>query len=160
MTIQVTGAKELARKFTKLQSRIPKAGENAVRRALKRGKRMARDLAPEKRGTLKAGIRRKTVTKRGNLISGTLSSSVPGAFPYNLWVNRSPGYRTIRGRWPFFLSRGKILYGGSARSPSRKPINWTGTPGYFDKTIKFMEEKYPKMASEEVKNAIKRSGFK
>jgi len=159
MTVQIKGARELGNKFTKLQRGVPKAGENAVRRSLKRGKRMATSLAPSKKGALKAGIKRKTITKQGNIISGTLSSSVPGAFPYNLWVNRSPGFRTIRGRWPFFLSRGKILYGGSARSPSRKPINWTGTPGYFDLTVKFMEEKYPKMAIEELNNVMKRSGF-
>lgn len=154
MSIKITGARQLSRKFNRLQKEMPKSTANGIRKTLKAGKRIAQGLAPQKSGELKAGIRYRVYKREGY---GILSSTVSTAFPYNMWVNRSPGFRTIKGRFPFFLSRGRILYGGSARAPSRKPIQWTGTPGYFDKTIKILEQKYPKIMNRAVDRAINKS---
>ena len=127
--INVKGARELNRKLLTLQKNIPSAGFKSVKETMVHGKRIAQAMAPVKKGHLRRGIRyRVKKTKKG--AEGVLSSSVNKEFPYNLWVNRN--IRTIRGRHPWFGSKGKkVMYGGMAKSPAGNPIQWTGVPGFF-----------------------------
>jgi len=153
VSIKITGLKKLSMKFNRLQKDIPKAVDKGIRETLKEGRRIAKSMAPIKSGDLRSGIKFRTFKGGGELIS-----EVKSGFPYNLWVNRSQGYRTIRGRFPFFGSKGRrVLYGGSAHAPSGKSIKWTGTPGYFDKTVRILEKKYPKIMEKMIKKSIKKS---
>ncbi len=164
LSIKVTGAKEVAKKFERLQTKLPKNAIKAIRKSLVYGRRRAREMAPVKTGDLRAGIRFKVFPQKG---FGVLMSTVSKDFPYHFWVNEVPGYkyatlarrrtrsgkwptRAIRNRWPRIYTK-RWLY---------RNTKHTGVPGYFNKTIKLMEKKYPATMRRAVKNAISQSGFK
>ena len=102
------GIPKLSKKFVRLQKEIPQAGKRGIYQVLKEGKQIAVSAAPRYTGNLKKGIRRSSVKKNGNVISGTLSSSVPKSHPYHYWVNEEKGWRYARlgkrktptGGWP------------------------------------------------------------
>jgi len=164
--IKVTGIKELSNKFNKLQKNMPKTALDSVKEVLKFGRKRAKDLAPTKTGDLKSNIRYKTF-KNKEEVSGILMSSVSKEFPYNFWVNEMPGYkyatlakrRTPSGAWPNRATRARWpkIY---TQKRMYRTCNITGTPGYFTKAINDMEEKFPKLVGREIKNTIKRSGFR
>ena len=74
-------------------------------------------LAPRKTGALIQGI----LWKKLGDTEYEVASSVPGPFPYNLWVNQTAPFRTIHPWWAHGQS---VVYGdGSHRN--------TGTPRYW-----------------------------
>ena len=158
--------------MNKLQQGLPRGNEKAVRKSLTEAKRIARGLAPERTGKLKAGIKGKMFVRKGEVI-GVLSSSVPGKFPYNLWINEiSPfKYATLarrrvwtkgaktRGAWPTRATRARWPGIYTKRWLYRNTKNPTGHK-FFERTIKLMEDKFPKTVERELVNTIKRAGFK
>ncbi len=118
-----------------------------------RGQALAKRLAPQKSGALKKGIRFRLFQNKMELIS-----SVPKSFPYHLWVNRN--IPTIRPRQPYFRSgQGKIAYGQSGVvSPIGNAIRWSGTPGYFDLTIKKLERDSEKVFSNHIGKILRARG--
>ena len=114
-------------------------------------------LAPLDTGKLIEGIRRKKTTN-----GYEVSSTVPGNFPYNLWVNRTAPYRTLNfpiggkippsrsrsGGWRTAFPKGsKIVYGIG-------PYHWTGTPRFWHFSTVRTKDKYVKLAKANIKSAL------
>lgn len=126
--------------------------QRVVAETLKRegiqGKKFAQAIAPRKSGALRAGIGFNATKRKLKIFS-----VVGKAFPYNLWVNQD--IRTIKGNWPFFRKGSRVLYGGRARSPSGKPIAWTGLPGFMTKTGIQIAKTLPKNLEVNLRRALR-----
>jgi len=164
LSVKVTGAKELSKKFNRLQKKLPRQTKKAIRKSLIYGRKIAKQMAPVKTGALKAGIRFRVFPQKGY---GILMSTVQKDYPYHFWINEVPGYkyatlarrrtpsgswptRAIRARWPRIYTK-RWLY---------RATKHTGVPSYFTKTIEMMEKKYPATMRRAVKTAINQSGFR
>lgn len=123
------------------------------RQASREAVRFCKAIAPIDTGRLREGIGYVITVQGRNVHSSIIKSRAMGAlgFPYNFWVNQRP-IRYITARNPagrhFFAKQtiGKrIIYGGNAMGP-RHPLQWSGTPAYFDKMIIYMERYFPDLA--------------
>ena len=145
----------------KLGRELKNAYHRGLKKAVHRGKATAQRLAPVGigGGALRQGIYHRLFKQRAELIS-----SVPGSFPYNKWVNASPGFETLnfpRGAWlPPSRSRNgewtRILPPGSSASYGASPgWNWTGTRGYFDIAFRQMDREIVSLFTPEIEQALK-----
>lgn len=92
---------------------------NSMNEAKIVGKQLSKEIranAPKRTGALKKGIRMRK-RKQGYYIKST----VPGRFPYHLWVNSSPGFVAVKAVWN---NRNPTVYGVGS-------FNWTGKRGFF-----------------------------
>jgi len=147
-----SNATQVANAIKKLKHNLPIENKKALLELAKIGKRIAVNAAPSKSGALRHGIYYKVFKNKAEIIS-----AVPKSFPYHFWVNQN--IPTIRARFPYFdAGQGEIAYGQSgAIAPSGKPINWTGSAGYFNETAKILTAQFGKKFSFAVETAIRKS---
>ena len=124
----------------------------------------ARGFAPIKTTKLRQGINARPSTSGGNSNAWEVSSIVPGAFPYNLWVNKSAGYKTLtfksKGGWippsksttgnwvRVFAPNTSVVYGDGSH------IN-TGTPGYWTQAKIQTSRFFGNLARKNVRNVFR-----
>ena len=143
-----SNAHDLARSFGTLINGIPKANIAAIRKAQRKGVQLAQTMAPTGRtGDLKEGIYAGNIKVSSNAIKGQIISMAISKdiynFPYNFWVNESPGFETIN----FFGSGIHLSYGAT---------NNTGTPGYFTRTANILKVMFPKLVIKEHQRNLKK----
>ena len=126
-------------KLRKVRTRLPTSVHKILKETLQYGKSQAKMYVKgQPSGDISKGIGYRLFKKKGYGYLFSIASGKKTGFPYNLWVNRTI---PITGAWPYFNGTQQIVYGGSYRSPSGKPINWRMTPGYFDLAQKDMARK-------------------
>lgn len=136
---------------------IVKAGNKASASAAHYMEASARAHAPQKTGALRAGIHARKDGK-----SWRVTSTVPGGFKYNFWIDQRAPYRTLHMWWNhgtgvrFAGRKGLVtsvrgaptVYGdGSHRT--------TGTPGFFRYAARRTSERFKKVAVQEVRKALR-----
>lgn len=158
----VSNIPEVQAKFNKVIKQLPKANIKSVKGATLWGQRWARRMAPVYEGKLKAGIKRRQVQRKGKVVSSSLVSTVPKAFPYHFWVNEVKGFkrvrlarkrtrtgnwpsRSVRNRWPKIYTK-RLLY---------RQTRHTGVPGYFTKTFNLLAKKFPEITQKELTRTLK-----
>jgi len=105
------------KKMRMMASQLRRASRNSTTNAAMFMLRTAQGMAPFKTGDLRAGIKARHIKDS----EWEVSSSVPKAFPYNLWVNQNAPYRTIKAVWN---ARQPTVYGDGTHTV-------TGTPRYW-----------------------------
>ncbi|KKN05844.1 hypothetical protein LCGC14_1083240 [marine sediment metagenome] len=153
MVFSITSnANIIAKNIGNIARDLPKENKKALTELAIMGKGIAKGIAPVKRGNLKAGITHKVFKDRAEI-----TSRVFGLFPYHLWVNRTIPALNIKSAVNKYFARGqRVVYGGSAVSPSGTPIIWTGLGGYFDITAEVLRKKFGKRFSIAVSNTLKK----
>lgn len=132
--------------IAKFRRDLAKAGQlikNEIHRTLfqqgKSAKRFAKSLAPVKTGALRRGISFQTTPTTLRIIS-----AVPKAFPYNQWVNQSPGFISLgpyrKANPRYNIQPGQTLVYG--KEPAH--WKWTGTPKYMTLTFQRLQRLLPK----------------
>jgi hypothetical protein len=111
-------------------------------------KRFAQSIAPKGRtGNLSRGIYATSTSKQLKVVS-----AVPGSFPYNRWVNQSPGFEKLgpykKSVPSLGIKKGDILIYG--RQPKRWNYSQAGVK-YMYKTAKLLERDIPKMLRSKMK---------
>ena len=166
MRIKYTWNKaELAERLKTAKKNLDKANVRTINGATLAGMRFARRIAPRKTGSLIKNITRRSVVRKGKVVSGSLVSTVNKNFPYHLWVNedikrvRLPIRKTRFGKWPKSSTRIRApLYW--TRSFAYRETRHTGVPGYFRLTHEFLRKKFPEIYQNELKKSLKMSGLK
>ncbi len=159
--IRVTSnAKAVSMGLGKVGRELRNAYHRGLKKTVRRGKSTAIRLAPSgDTGDLRKGIFHRLFKDRAMLYS-----SVPGSFPYNKWVNASPGFKTLnfpKGAWiPPSRSRDgswvRILPPGSNASYGLSPgWVWSGTRGFFDIAFKQMDREIISLFTPELERALK-----
>lgn len=101
----------------------------------------ARQMAPVDTGALHNGIEKHSIGKN----KWEVSSSVPGNFPYNLWVNQTAPYRSVKMVWNQGQS---TVYGdGSHRI--------TGKPRFWHLAVLRTSRYFPKLVRSKIRQALK-----
>ena len=156
--IMTSNAKDVSTYFRKLGPKLKKAWYRGLRNSVRDGKSIALQLAPQKSGTLKAGIFYRLFKNKAMLVS-----SVPGDFPYNKWINMDEPYiglnfpkgawippsKSYTGRWARILPPGGIALYGIAPN-----WNWTGVPKFMDIAGAIMEIQIQRNFTPEITKAI------
>lgn len=155
-----SNAKGVSLGLRKVGRELKNAYHRGLKKTVLKGKATAQNLAPHgSTGALRAGIFHRLFKSQATLIS-----SVPGSFPYNKWVNASPGFETLNfpnGAWiPPERSRTgawvKILQPGGTASYGMTPSwAWTGTRGYFDIAFNQMDKEIISLFTPELEKALK-----
>lgn len=101
----------------------------------------AKGMAPEKTGALRAGITHEKI-KPGQY---EVSSSVPGGFPYQFWINQTAPFRSLKMIWN---SRQPTVYGDGTH------FN-TGTPRYWHFATLRTKEMFAKTALKNTRSVFK-----
>jgi len=91
------------KKMRGMARQLRNAAKKSSRDAAQFMSRTAKGMAGYKKGGLRDGI----ISKPIKGAEYQVSSSVPGNFPYNLWVNQTAPYRTIHPWW----SKAGAVYG-------------------------------------------------
>ena len=99
-------------------------------------------------GKLKRGIRRRAV-KGGWRVSSMVNKS----FPYHMWVDGQPKYRSIKPRWS---NGSKIVYGKPFTTKSGNQVRWTGENRYFSKHIPWARRELIKEAKKQTEKSLKK----
>lgn len=120
------------------EKNLIQAGIKSHREAARLMSLKAKKLAPKKSGALIANIKARYGKK-----TSTVSSRVPGSFPYNAWVNVSPGFE-----------KAMIGFGKNRKSMRYRDTRHTGTPRYFDIAVMDVAKKYPKVVLNQVRIAL------
>jgi hypothetical protein len=120
------------------QKNLENAGIKSHRDAARLMSLRAKELAPKKSGALIMNI-----SARYGKNNSMVRSSVLKSFPYNLWVNVSPGFEKV-------TLRGKLRTYASTRH--------TGTPGYFDIAVMEIAKKFPEIVRKNVRYALGSKG--
>jgi len=126
-----------------------KKKEDAVRDAANFMRNIAIKLAPKKTGALISGIRARKKGKGRYIVESIVHKN----FPYNLWVNREERLKRIRLVWA--KDRKKHLYGGKVITKSGNVAVWTGTPKFWDISVKRTRRKFKKLVIRDMRKAIK-----
>jgi len=156
----VSNIKEVQRNFNRAQGAIMRANVKTVKGITKAGQRFARSIAPSATGDLKEGIIIRPVKRKGKVVSSALISKVNKRFPYQKWVNEDiktvtlPIRRTRFGSWPRASTR-KSNPRKWTRKFTYRQTDHTGTPGYFNLTIKEMQKKILPVAKANLKTELK-----
>jgi hypothetical protein len=133
-----TNVDHLIKNWEAIERGIDKANTNTPYDVLKIGERLARSIAPVKKGQLKEGI--KAFKQRNSAVLQSRAISKDRyKVAYNLWVNEN--YPSLR------------IFGGQPRS--YRSTNKTGVPGYFDLTMEFLVETFPEMYSMRVGRVLR-----
>ena len=109
-------------------------------------------LAPRQTGKLIQGIKKSKGKGRGHYI---VSSKVWGDFPYNMFVNQTAPFRTLRykkANWRLGIKAGdKLVYGQSY------PSHWniTGTPRFFHVATLRAMKNFKKIARINTRKALR-----
>ena len=143
----------IAKNLDNIAKDLPRENKKALTELAIMGKNLAKSIAPMKKGSLRAGITHTVFKNKAEITSRTF-----GLFPYHLWVNRTIPSLNIRSPFNKYFSVGQsVIYGGSAISPSGRPIIWTGLGGYFDITAEVLRQKYGKRFSIAVEKTLKKN---
>lgn len=154
MRIAIRNLNEIRSSLKRKSKAIKQAGVKTTLDGARLISNKAKELAPKKTGALINGILIRK-TKQGH----SVLSTVPGTFPYNKWVNESPGFETvllptmrIMGRWPTRSQRNSL---GIEKPWFYRDTNHTGTPGFFDIAIQQTRQEIPKKLRDNIRTAIK-----
>jgi len=126
---------------------LKQSGDRSSLSSAKHQVMLSKKNAPRKSGVLRGNIKKRKL-KSGRWVA---ESWVPGKFKYNMWVNRSPGYKTLT------YKKANPRYGlkpGDTITYGRKPSHWkwTGLPKYWDLATNKTRRHFNRVA---VKNARK-----
>jgi len=160
MRIALRNASEIRKNMRRRVKAIRQAGVKTTLDAARLVSNKAKEFAPKKTGALITGILIRK-TKEGH----SVTSTVPGNFPYNKWVNASPGFEVLKypkgawlspsksysGEWVNIVPRG----GTASYGVSPSNWNWTGRRGFFDLAIQVTRRDIPKKLRDNVRKAIK-----
>ena len=113
----------------------------------------AKEFAPKKRGFLVAGIR---YIKRDNKTVDVIST-VPGVYPYNLWIDERTPFKRVRMVKRFLSPKLKRRAGKRDRLRVfyREYETKTGMPGFFTKATQMTRLKYPFMVQQEIRGILR-----
>ena len=157
MVIRIEVKEKALSKFLRsIPTRLRTAEGMIVKRLANDARAWAIEKAPFKTGDLVAGI----TTTISNRRQAKVLSTVPDHFPYNLWVNQSPGFEMLSPSQivkPFFMpGQDPFRYGDSGvKSGSGKGIHWSGTPKFFDIAFELMLAEAPSVYDGKVRDALR-----
>lgn len=155
-----SNAGDLARRFDLAAKRLNQTNIKTIRGVTLAGQRFAREISPVKSGALYRGIERRAVHSRGNVVSGSIISSVPKSFPYQFWVNEDiksvhlVKRMTRFGKFPTSKTRNSNLNYWTKLTAYRQTKH-TGIPAYFDLTFKHLSEVLPVTMKAELIKTLK-----
>ncbi len=151
-----SNANIIAKNLGNIAKELPKNNKEALTELAILGKNLAKSIAPVKKGEV-GGIRG-SITHKVFKDRAEVTSRVFKMFPYHLWVNRTIPALNIKSPFNNYFKVGqRVVYGGSAISPSNKPIVWTGLGGYFDITADVLRQKFGKRFSISVEKTLKKN---
>lgn len=121
---------------------LKKAAKKSSRDAAMFMTRTARGMAPSKSGNLRLGIS-EPISIGNNAYE--VMSTVPGDFPYNLWVNQNAPYRSIEMKWNGFHP---TVYGDGTHRQ-------TGTARYWHFATLRTYNLFGKITRKNIQNVLK-----
>lgn len=113
-TYKISDAQKVWRKRAK---ELKNAAEKSARDAAMFMRNTARGMAPHKTGDLMKGINARPIENGQWEVTSTVNKD----FPYQLWVNQTAPFRTVKMVWN---NRLPVVYGDGSHTN-------TGTPRYF-----------------------------